>query len=74
MKKLELYQCEICGTNYKSKEECEKCERHHVTNGIIVDAKYNSMDRGSTDGLPEKISVKFASGKIATYRRWPGLR
>ena len=69
MKKLELYQCDICGTNYKSKEECKKCEEHHVKVGEIIDAKYNAMDRGSFDGLPVKISVKFANGKIAQYRR-----
>ena len=68
MKKLELYQCDICGTNYKDKETCRKCEEHHNTNGIIVDAKYNAMDRGSTDGCPIQISVKFKNGKIATYR------
>lgn len=29
MKELKLYQCEICGTQYKSKTECEKCEKSH---------------------------------------------
>lgn len=27
MKKIDLYQCEICGTQFKSKEDCVKCEK-----------------------------------------------
>ena len=30
MKELKLYQCEICGTQYKEKTACTKCEKSHL--------------------------------------------
>lgn len=35
MKKIDLYQCDICGTQFSDKKLCEKCERGHVTDILI---------------------------------------
>lgn len=69
MKKLELYQCEICGTQYKDKAECVECEKSHVPGTKIIGYKYTPKNVGSKDGLPVKITVKFENGKTADYRR-----
>ena len=69
MKKLELYQCEICGTQYKNKAECQFCEKSHIIPKYIIGAKYNAKNVGSSDGLPVKITVTFENGHTADYRR-----
>ena len=68
MKKLELYECEICGTRYKDRLECERCEEHHRHNLRIIAARYNAHDQGSDDGFPVKITVTDGI-KQAVYRR-----
>ena len=68
MKKVELYECGICGTRYKDKLECENCEKHHRHNLRIIDTKYNAHDIGSNDGFPVKITVTDGA-KQAVYRR-----
>lgn len=30
MRKLELYQCEVCGIQYKDEKDCKACEDSHV--------------------------------------------
>ena len=69
MKKVELYQCEVCGTQYKHKGECEECEKKHVRYTRITGAKYNAQNVGSNDGLPVKVTIQFENGKSADYRR-----
>lgn len=69
MKKLELYQCEVCGTQYAEIMKCKDCEKSHVKPKCISGMKYNPMNVGSNDGLPIKITVTFENGKTATYRR-----
>ena len=64
MKKLELYQCEICGTQYKDKKACEDCEKHHVKYISVIGAKYIVQS-----GLPVKVTVKFENGETADYKR-----
>ena len=69
MKELKLYQCEVCGTQYKDKLYCKNCEMSHVKPIEISGAKWNPKNVGNDDGLPVKITVKFGNGKTATYRR-----
>ena len=69
MKKLELYQCEICGTQYKDKIVCEECEKSHIKPYSISGMKYYAKNVGSSDGLPVKITVTFENGHTADYRR-----
>lgn len=69
MKKLELYQCEICGTQYKNKQECQSCEKSHIKPVRISGTKWNAKNAGCTDGLPIKVTVVFENGVTAEYRR-----
>lgn len=67
MKKLELYVCEKCGTQYTSKAQCEQCEKGHKTGLTITDARYLPYTRDET-GMPVAIDVT-ACGKVYRYKR-----
>ena len=69
MKELKLYQCEICGTQYKSKVDCKNCESSHIKPVKVSGAKWNAKNVGCTDGYPVKVTVTFEDGKTADYRR-----
>lgn len=69
MKKLELYQCEVCGARYSDKKACEACEESHVKTARITGARYTPNKAGNSDGLPVKVTVLFENGKCADYRR-----
>lgn len=69
MKKLELYQCEVCGTQYKSKQECLACETSHIRPVRIGGAKWNAKNVGCSDGLPLKVTIVFENGATAEYKR-----
>lgn len=68
MKKVTLYECEVCGTKYKVENECKLCEQHHRVGLQITNARYNAHDKGSVDGFPVKIIVSDGV-KAAEYRR-----
>ena len=53
MRKVEHYICEVCGTEYKDKALCEKCERLHKQGLTIVRARqiWDARDyRGGSQG------------------------
>ncbi len=68
MRKLELYQCDVCGTQYKSKEDCVKCEKSHPKELRIIDARYLSLAQDKS-GMPVTITVSGTDGKKYTYKR-----
>lgn len=68
MKSLKLYQCEICGTQYKERLECEKCEKTHIQPKAIVGAKYIRM-RDNAKGYPIAITVMMDDGHSVQYKR-----
>jgi len=71
MRKVEHYICEICGTEYKEKAMCEKCEKTHKKGLTIAKARYISVTMDGT-GLPISIEVEYKDGretKKATYKR-----
>ena len=67
MKELKLYQCEICGTEYKDKIQAEVCEKNHVKTIEIVECKYVRKALRE-DGFPAYITVRSEEGKKKTYR------
>lgn len=69
MKKLELYQCDLCGTQYRSRLECKNCEKSHRRPTGVLDARWNAKNVGSSDGYPVKVSVMFDNGVSVDYRR-----
>lgn len=67
MKKLELYVCEVCGTQYKEKVECQNCEKSHIRPVQITGEKY--MAKNCNGEYPVHITVRMADGKSITYKR-----
>lgn len=67
MKRLELYVCEVCGTQYAEKEKCVQCEKRHKRNLSIVGTRYLSYTQDKT-GMPVTIEVS-AGGEVFRYKR-----
>ena len=67
MKKIDLYQCEICGTQYKEKYKCQECEKSHVKPLRIIDEKY--MPKNCNGEYPVHITVRMANDKTVMYKR-----
>ena len=67
MKKIDLYQCEICGTKYKEKYKCQECEKSHVKAAQIIEEKY--MPKNCNGEYPVYIIVKMTDGKNIMYKR-----
>lgn len=67
MKKVELYVCETCGTQYKEKIKCSECEKSHIRPAQIIGWKY--MPKTFNGGYPIHITVRMADGKDITYKR-----
>lgn len=68
MKKLEFFQCEVCGTQFKSKEECAKCEKGHRKEVCIVKARYLPYTHDGS-GMPTAITLAGPDGRHYTYKR-----
>ena len=62
MKKLELYQCEVCGTQYKSKLECTECETRHMKELRIVKSRYLPFTQ---DSFVDLAGYAACGGEIA---------
>lgn len=67
MKTLELYVCEVCGTQYSEKVKCAQCEKGHKRNLSIVGARYLPHTQDKT-GMPVTIEVS-AGGEVFRYKR-----
>ena len=68
MKKLELYQCELCGTKYNDKIKCENCEKSHKAPVKVVGQRYISKEFNN-EGFPVSVTILFNDGQTATYER-----
>lgn len=68
MKKLELYQCEVCGTQYKSELECTECETRHMKELRIVKSRYLPFTQDRS-GIPTTITLMGPDGRHYTYKR-----
>lgn len=66
MKELKLYKCEFCGTQYKDKIECKKCEESHQKIKKVEALQYLPYKNDRT-GKPSKIKVIFTNGSVAIY-------
>ncbi len=69
LKKIELYKCEICGTEYKFPQDCQNCEKYHVQPASIVSAKWQPYNQQSADKYPTKVCVRMSDGKTVEYKR-----
>lgn len=68
MKALQLYVCEKCGTQYKDKAACKKCEESHKVPVKITGMRYLSLNQNKP-GYPIEISVQMEDGTTMKYRR-----
>ena len=68
MKKHESWSCDICGTNFKDKKVCDRCEKGHKKAVDVLDAKYVSVTNDQS-GFPVKIAVKMDNGEKVWYKR-----
>ncbi len=64
MKSIQLYQCEICGIQYKDKDTAINCEMLHRLPIKIIGYKYLKNAE-----LPTMIEVEFQDGQIGKYKR-----
>lgn len=67
MKKIELFVCEICGTQYSSKLACESCEKSHKIPVKIVRQRY--VDPKNHGGYPVSVTIEFNNGEQLVYKR-----
>lgn len=65
MKKVEHYICEICGTEYRSKNACVECEKGHCKPVSIGSAKYSCV----TSKYPTIIFIKMDDGEVVRHER-----
>lgn len=69
MKKMALYVCEVCGTQYSDKEKCVQCEKQHRQKLTIVGARYLPFTQDQS-GMPVSITItNDVDGKSYTYKR-----
>lgn len=54
MKSIQLYVCEHCGTKYKDKNECKKCESNHRAALEIHDMRFHACK--DSDNYPDKYT------------------
>ena len=68
MKKIDLYQCEICNTQYASERAAIDCEQSHRK---IVKVKASKYRRQKTNprGYPDRITVEFDNGRDVIYTK-----
>ena len=66
MKELKLYQCEVCGRQFKTAEKAQACEREHTKNLSIVGKIYEQSDDNE---FPRIIKIACEkSSLVAVYR------
>lgn len=65
MKELKQFQCEYCNTIYKSKSECEFCEKGHDRLKSIKEVEYRSVKNAGE--FPHRIKIETDDGCILQY-------
>jgi hypothetical protein len=66
LKEITKYECEVCGTNYKTPEEAQECEDSHPK-VKEVRYKYGSIYE-MLNAYPHGIEVEFENGTTVFYR------
>lgn len=68
LKKIELFVCEHCGTQYVSEEECRMCESVHHLPKKIVSCEYDAYKYGGS-GYPSRVQIEMSDGTMVVYKR-----
>lgn len=72
MKSISLYQCEICGNQYKFSSDAEACEKFHVRPkdaAPILCGHYQPYHEQGASKYPRTITVVMSDGREIMYRR-----
>lgn len=64
MRKIELYQCEVCHTQFNDKTKAEECEKSHCKIESVAPKKWRAKE-----AYPDKVVVTFSDGKEIHYER-----
>ena len=54
MKKIDMYQCELCGRQFKTVEKAQECELEHKKNLRVIGKTYSVSE---VCGFPKFITV-----------------
>lgn len=68
MKEIKLYQCSKCNAQYKSRQDCKKCESAHKNPIEIISERYVPY-KNNERGYPIGIIVKMSDGERVEYKR-----
>ena len=69
MKSISLYQCEVCGTQYKFSKDAEACEKFHVRPKGILREHYRPYHELGACKYPHTITVLMNDGHEIIYKR-----
>lgn len=67
MRKIELYQCGVCNTQYADERACRECEKNHKTKLKIFGAQHVAY-KNNRKGWPVRIFVQDTDGSTAEYK------
>lgn len=62
MRELELYQCEICNTQFNDKKKAEECEMSHCKITNVVPKRWRAREK-----YPDRIIIEFSDGEEICY-------
>lgn len=63
MKKLELYECEYCKTQYKEENDALECESRHTTVDHIGECRYIASAQ-----YPISVEIRMSDGSHRIYK------
>ena len=69
-KKIETYQCELCGRQFKTVEKAQACEQEHKKNLRVIDKTHG---KNEVCGFPEFITVASEDPSFSAVYRYDRL-
>lgn len=74
MKEVKLYQCEVCGKNFSTKEEAQRHEQSHENSFTIVGKVYEECAAEDDNyGFPKFIEVAAKPPSLIALYKYCGL-
>lgn len=68
MKKVSLYVCEMCSSQYNDEAKAKECEKNHKKCVNVSSARYLSIGNDKS-GYPLSLTVLMDDGVHVTYKR-----
>lgn len=70
MKELKLYQCEVCGRQFKTAEKAQACEQGHKKNLRVAGKEYSEYDKY---GFPRFVTVASEEPSLSAVYQYSRL-